>query len=76
MPKRKHSKPPKNYVAYFSICQEIGMRLQEIGRSIERSGVHAPAFHQHIIDDLKSVNRIYEAGTKAILQAQEQWRTE
>lgn len=73
MSKRSPKRPPKNYIAYFTLCQELGARLQELGKSIAKSGVHAPIFHEHIMDDLKEVNRLYIAGTKAILKAQEGW---
>lgn len=74
--KTKTHKPPTNYIAYFTLCQEIGGRLQEIGKRIAKSGVHAPVFHQHMIDDLEEAHQLYVAGTKAILKAQEQWRVE
>jgi hypothetical protein len=74
MPKHKTKPPPSNYIAYFTLCQELGGRLQDLGKSIAKSGVYAPAFHKHIMDDLEEVAALYRAGTKAILKAQEQWR--
>lgn len=73
--KRQPCKPPRNYIAYFALCQEIGEHLQELGRNIARAGVHAPLFHEHILSDLKEASRLYEWGTKAILQAQEDWKS-
>lgn len=74
--KKQTRKPPKNYIAYFTLCQELGGRLEDLGRSIAKSGVYAPIFHEHIMSDLREVSRLYEAGTKAILKAQEAWMSE
>lgn len=73
MPKRKPSKPPRNFVSYFTLCQTIGGELEEAGHRICLDAVHAPAMHRLMIQELERVKRFCERGIAAINAAQERW---
>lgn len=70
----KTKRPPKNYVAYFELCQAIGGVLEEQGRGIAKMGIHAPIFHKQIIEDLEGAKAWCECAIKAVNEAQESWK--
>ena len=72
MNKKSKPKPPwPNYVSYFSLCQEIGMQVEEIGRGIIRSGVHAALFHQDMVRDLEYLRGFCDRAIIVIHKAQQ-----
>jgi hypothetical protein len=75
MPKRvaKGVKPPKNYVAYYTLCDAISGQIEEAAKRIGKSGIHAPLFHQHIVSDLESLKGFCDRAIHAVNTAQADW---
>lgn len=72
--KRERPKaPPRNYISYFTLGQEIGLRLQRYGRRIGKMATLAPVFSADIVDDLRYLRDFCEVAIGAVEQAQREW---
>ena len=65
--------PPRNYVAYFSIAQEIGMRIEELGNEINKLSPWAPATHELILDNLRQLRTLCDRAESVMADARTAW---
>lgn len=63
-------------IACFDLCQNIGMEIEERGRSITASAVHFPVTHSQVKSSLEALKAFTERALVAIDVAQADWRKE
>jgi len=71
--KKKTKPPPSNYIAYFTLIQEIGGRLEDSGRGITKMAAFAPVFRDQILTELATVKTFCDQAAKAIDAAEKDW---
>jgi hypothetical protein len=70
---KRPNKPPRNYIAYYTLCDAISGQIEDTARRIGKSGIHAPLFHSHIIADLQSLKEFCDQAIEAVNTAQALW---
>lgn len=73
---KKYAPPTGMQIAGFSLYQNIGMEIEDIGRSISLSGVFFPVFHEQVKDDLEKLKRLSDMALEKIEMAKTMWEKE
>lgn len=73
MPKKTNSKPPRNYIGYFTLCQVIGGEIEDAGRRLSKDAIHAPVMRDNMLAELSRLKGFCDRATEAIQAAHKEW---
>lgn len=71
---KRPRRAPRNYIAYFSLCDAISGQIEDAAKSIGKAGIHAPLFHSQIVGDLQSLKGFCDRAIEAVNAAQDDWK--